>query len=138
MDKLDRYQEELERRHAFFAKPEPEAPRSDIRAADYPVTIIGCVRGIDGWYRAGFDHAKNAVMPMERIEKISQQYVFECSECRVNGWEGLRICHKHTCSDTFPGEDTLCPYSVAPPNWKLIGTYPETKTTMKAAKRRKQ
>ena len=64
MDKLDRYQEELERRHAFFAKPEPEAPRSDILPADYPVTIIGCVRGIDGWYRAGFDHNKQTIIPL--------------------------------------------------------------------------
>ena len=70
MDKLDRYQEELERRHAFFAKPEPEAPRSDIRAADYPVTIIGCVRGVTGWFRAGYDHRKETIVPLERIARI--------------------------------------------------------------------
>lgn len=69
MDKLDRYQEELERRHAFFVKPEPEAPRSDIRPADYPVTIIGCIRGVTGWFTAGYDHNKQTIIPLERIRR---------------------------------------------------------------------
>ena len=45
-----------------------DGAKSDMRLADYPVTIIGCVRGIDGWYRAGFDHSKQTIIPMERIK----------------------------------------------------------------------
>ena len=64
MDKLDRYQEEQENKQAFFAKPAPEAPRSDILPADYPVTIIGCIRGVDGWYPAGYDSRTGTIRPL--------------------------------------------------------------------------
>ena len=67
MDAIEKLEAEEERRTAYFAKPAPEAPRSDIRAADYPVTIIGCIRGVTGWFRAGYDHRKEAVIPTGRI-----------------------------------------------------------------------
>lgn len=73
MDQLDRYQEELERRaavRATFSKTETVQPRSDIRPADYPVTIIGCIRGVTGWFRAGYDHRKEMIVPLERIARL--------------------------------------------------------------------
>ena len=38
-----------------------------MRAEDYPVTIIGCIRGVDGWYRAGFDEKTKTIKPMVKI-----------------------------------------------------------------------
>ena len=76
MDKLDRYQEELERRAAVwatFSKTETVQPRSDIRAADYPVTIIGCIRGVTGWFRAGYDERKQTIIPLRRVSKHKNQ-----------------------------------------------------------------
>ena len=71
MDYLERYQAEQEERRAFLARQhatrEDDGPRTDVRAEDYPVTVIGCVRGIDGWYRAGFDEKTKTIKPMERI-----------------------------------------------------------------------
>lgn len=67
MDAIEKLEAEEERRAAVFAKPAPEAPRSDIRATDYPVTIIGCIRGMDGWYQAGYDHRTKTITPIRRI-----------------------------------------------------------------------
>ena len=44
-----------------------ERPKTDMRAEDYPVTIIGCIRGVDGWYQAGFDTRKQTILPLERM-----------------------------------------------------------------------
>ena len=69
MDYLERYQAEQEERRAFLARQRApradEGPHTDIRAEDYPVTIIGCIRGIDGWYRAGFDERTKTIKPIE-------------------------------------------------------------------------
>ena len=77
MDALDRYQAELERRREAQALHcgSPHAPRadektrplSDIRPEEWPVTIIGCIRGVDGWYQAGYDARKRTVVPIKQI-----------------------------------------------------------------------
>lgn len=81
MDAIEKLAAEEERRAVFFAKPEPEAPRSDIRAADYPVTIIGCVRGMTGWYRAGYDQRKRMIIPMQMIQRRSIFFQDDCPMC---------------------------------------------------------
>lgn len=74
MDYLERYQAEQEAVQALHERSphatradEETRPRTDMRAEDYPVTVIGCVRGIDGWYRAGYDERTKTIKPMERI-----------------------------------------------------------------------
>lgn len=75
MDILDRYQEEIERRERQAkGKPLTAAVRSAARADDekkvrHQVTIIGCIRGVDGWYRCGFDEARKAIVPLEKLEQ---------------------------------------------------------------------
>ena len=77
MDKLDRYQEELERRREATASTAAvgSASRADGKhfppnycAEDFPVTIIGCIRGRDGWYPAGFDHRKGTIVPLRQVQ----------------------------------------------------------------------
>lgn len=73
MDKLDRYQEELERRTAIASTAAvrsaalADEKKIDMPETDYPVTIIGCIRGVDGWYRAGYDSKTKTIKPLERI-----------------------------------------------------------------------
>lgn len=75
MDILDRYQEEIERRQALHAKGKPltAAVRSAALAdreqkVRHQITIIGCIRGVDGWYRCGFDEERKQIVPLEQIE----------------------------------------------------------------------
>ena len=35
----------------------------------HQITIIGCIRGVDGWYRCGFDEERKAIVPLELIEQ---------------------------------------------------------------------
>lgn len=69
MDALDRLEAERERRRALFARPRQESPRprTDMPASAYPVTIIGCIRGVDGWYLAGWDKRKRRITPLGRM-----------------------------------------------------------------------
>ena len=127
MDFLDRL-EENEERYRAMRRREPRQTAEPKPKHD--ITIIGVIRAVDGWYCCGFDEQTKTIVPLERIEKITQLYNFECSVCRDNGWEGLRKCFKKVYSDTLP-KDEICPYDEARPNWKFTGTYPPTKTTMK-------
>lgn len=70
MDILDRYQEELERRRALHEKSGPrQASQADeAQKARHQITLIGCIRGVDGWYRCGFDEERKAIVPLEQIE----------------------------------------------------------------------
>ena len=71
MDILERAEAERIQREetlrAARAKRE-ERPRTDMPAADYPVTIIGCIRGRDGWYRAGFDERSQTIKPVQALD----------------------------------------------------------------------
>lgn len=72
MDILDRYQDELERRRERQALHggSPHATRADeAQKVRHQVTIIGCIRGVDGWYRCGFDEARKAIVPLEKLEQ---------------------------------------------------------------------
>ena len=74
MDILDRYQEEIERRQALHAKDRtleasPATRADEEQKVRHQITIIGCIRGIDGWYRCGFDEERKAIVPLELIEQ---------------------------------------------------------------------
>ena len=67
MDYLDRLEENEERYRAMrrrepmlTAEPKP----------NHDITIIGVIRGVDGWYRCGFDENSKTIVPMELIEKV--------------------------------------------------------------------
>ena len=68
MDILERAEAERAQREealqAARTKQEERRPRTDMPPTDYPVTIIGCIRGRDGWYTAGFDHRKQTIVPL--------------------------------------------------------------------------
>lgn len=67
MDALDRLEAEHEKKLAYFAPAAPPKPRTDMPLAAYPVTLIGCIRGADGWYHAGFDERKKTIIPLNHI-----------------------------------------------------------------------
>ena len=69
MDKLDRYQEAqaLHCGSPHATQADRDKPRTDMPETDYPVTIIGCIRGVDGWYLAGYDHRTETITPIRRI-----------------------------------------------------------------------
>ena len=64
MDWLDRQQEEEERfRNLHAEEPAPYPPPP----VQHNVTIIGVIRSIGGWYKAGFDENTKTIIPLERI-----------------------------------------------------------------------
>ena len=81
MDKLERAEEERIRREetlqAARVKRE-ERPRTDMPETDYPVTIIGCIRGVDGWYQAGYDKRKQTIILLQMIQRRS---IFSGDDC---------------------------------------------------------
>ena len=133
MDILDRYQEEIERlreRQALHGGS-PHATRADEeQKVRHQITIIGCIRGIDGWYRCGFDEERKQIVPLERIEKFNQLYRFECSVCRDLGINEYARCFSDVSSDTY-SLPSGCPENAARPKWNFIDTYPPTPKTMK-------
>lgn len=54
MDWLDRIEANEERFRAV-RRPEPSRRIDEPPKTTHNITIIGCIRGVDGWYRAGFD-----------------------------------------------------------------------------------
>ena len=73
MDYLEKYEAEQEARREFLdrqAMPQQadQRPRTDMPETDYPVTIIGCIRGVDGWYLAGYDNRTKTIKPLEKID----------------------------------------------------------------------
>lgn len=74
MDILERAEaERIQREETLQAArtKREERPRTDMPAADYPVTIIDCIRGVDGWYQAGYDKRKQSIIPMQMIQRRS-------------------------------------------------------------------
>lgn len=69
MDYLEKYEAELERRRDAIASTAAvcSAPLADMTEELYPVTIIGCIRGVDGWYQAGYDKRSKTIKPLEKI-----------------------------------------------------------------------
>lgn len=72
MDYLEKYEAEQEARREFLvrqAMPQQadQRPRTDMPETDYPVTIIGCIRCVDGWYLAGYHSKTKTIKPLERM-----------------------------------------------------------------------
>lgn len=72
MDYLEKYEAEQEARREFLDRqtmPQQadQRPRTDMPETDYPVTVIGCIRGVDGWYLAGYHSKTKTIKPLERI-----------------------------------------------------------------------
>ena len=67
MDYLDRLEENEERYRAMRRRePMLTAEPKPI----HEITIIGVIRGVDGWYRCGFDENSKTIVPVELIEKV--------------------------------------------------------------------
>ena len=91
MDYLEKYEAEQEERRARLAlhgssphaarADEENAPRTDMPEEFYPVTIIGCIRGVDGWYEAGYDKRKKAIIPSRLIQRRSIYSNDDCGMC---------------------------------------------------------
>lgn len=74
MDYLEKYEAEQEARREAIASTAAvgsaalaDGKKTDMPEELYPVTIIGCIRGVDGWYRAGFDEKTKTIKPLERM-----------------------------------------------------------------------
>ena len=70
MDRIERMEAELEavralrERSPHATRANESKPRTDMPAEQYPVTIIGCVRGVDGWYTCGYDQRSRSIVPL--------------------------------------------------------------------------
>ena len=60
MDWLDRQQEEEERFRNLHA--EEPAPKPQPNRTQHNVTLIGVIRGVDGWYRSGYDESTRTIV----------------------------------------------------------------------------
>lgn len=67
MDFLDRLEENEER---FRAMRRREARKTAEPKPMHNITIIGVIRGVDGWYRCGYDEQTKTIVPLELIEKV--------------------------------------------------------------------
>jgi len=79
MDWLDRQQEEEERFRNLNTE-EPELKKLP-HSAQHNVTLIGMIRGADGWYRCGFDESTRTIVPLELVEKANNEFMF-CRFCK--------------------------------------------------------
>lgn len=66
MDWLDRL-EEREERFRSVRRQEPTRRIDEPPKTTHSVTIIGVIRGADGWYRAGYDEQTKTIVPLEKI-----------------------------------------------------------------------
>jgi len=71
MDWLDRATEYLEQENRFTYRDD-EAKRIEPKATAHNITVIGCIKGIDGWYRAGYDENTKTIVPLDLIEKVRE------------------------------------------------------------------
>lgn len=87
MDYLEKYEAEQEaRRDAIASTAEvgsavlADGKKTDMQEELYPVTIIGCIRGVDGWYQDGYDKRKKAIVPTKLIQRRS---IYSSDDCRM-------------------------------------------------------
>ena len=71
MDFLDRLQaKEDEARERLESRQSPDcgsvAQRDGTEKAKHVVIVIGCIRGVDGWYKLGFDEETKRLVPIEK------------------------------------------------------------------------
>ena len=99
MDYLEKYEAEQEARREAIASfatvgsaalADRDKPRTDMPETDYPVTIIGCIRGVDGWYLAGYDKRKETIVPLEQVE---QEIFSDCTICNRSNPE-THVCRE--------------------------------------------
>lgn len=88
MDYLEKYEAEQEARREAIASTAAvgsavlaDGKKTDMPETDYPVTIIGCIRGVDGWYLAGCDRQKRSIIPMQMIQRRSIFFGDDCPMC---------------------------------------------------------
>ena len=88
MDYLEKYEAEQEARREAIASTAAvgsavlaDGEMTDMPETDYPVTIIGCIRGVDGWYQAGHDKRKKAIVPTKLIQRRSIYSNEDCQMC---------------------------------------------------------
>jgi hypothetical protein len=66
MDWLDRQQDREERfRNLHNEEPSPLPLPPPVQ---HNITIIGVIRGVDGWYRAGYDEQTKTIVPLEKLK----------------------------------------------------------------------
>ena len=71
MDFLDRLQaKEDEARERLEARQSLDGGSAVLRdgteKTKHVVVVIGCIRGIDGWYKLGFDEETKRLVPIEK------------------------------------------------------------------------
>lgn len=78
MDYLEKYEAKQEARREAIASTAAvgsaalaDGKKTDMPETDYPVTIIGCIRGMDGWYEAGYDKRSKTIKPMQALDSSS-------------------------------------------------------------------
>ena len=70
MDWLDRVNEHMEKTSPLAYHGPDQTPQPEQRMPPkHEITIIGVIRGVDGWYRCGFDEATKTVIPLEKLER---------------------------------------------------------------------
>lgn len=68
MDWLDRLMEQNDE----FTEGTIAVMQVQDKKTQHNITIIGCIKGVDGWYRAGFDEDAKTIIPLEKIhDKLS-------------------------------------------------------------------
>ena len=100
MDYLEKYEAEQERRREAIASTAgvgsaalADKKKTDMPETDYPVTIIGCIRGVDGWYLAGYDKRKKTIVPLEMVQRRSINFYDDCPTC-ANSDPETSVCYK--------------------------------------------
>ena len=89
MDYLDRL-EENEERYRAMRRREPN--RTAEPKPMHDITIIGVIRGMDGWYRCGFDENMKTIVPLEMVERRSIYSNDDCGMC-VNSDPDTNHCY---------------------------------------------
>lgn len=63
MDWLDRLNEQNDE----FAEGTLFVTQVPDKKNPHNVTVFGCIKGIDGWYRAGYDENTKSIIPLEKL-----------------------------------------------------------------------
>jgi len=63
MDWLDRLMEQNDE----FAEGTLSVLQVPDKKKPHNVTVIGCIKGVDGWYRAGYDENTKSIIPLEKL-----------------------------------------------------------------------
>jgi len=67
MDWLDSATAHMEEKSRFTYR-EPERKAEPEKPA-HPITILGCIKTENGWYRLGYDENTKTLKPMEKVNE---------------------------------------------------------------------